>query len=985
MFSVDGFQISGAVLMLGAITGMVYGVSAVGLILVYRSSRIINFAHGQIGSFGAAFLALAAINWHFPYWLALLLALAVGGAVAGASEAVIARRLRDAPVVISVVATLGLSTVLFLLASIVNRGFSGAGASFPQPPGLPTFHVGAHGGLLVTRAYSAMLFATPVLVLGLAWFLRKGRLGIAMRAAAANADAAKMAAIVTERMAGWAWIIAGVIATYTAVLVLPTRAYASADFLGLGLLLRALACAVLARMSSLPLALGMGVVLGTFESLLLANYPTGGLVEVCLFGVIVVALMVQRRRTGRAEDKGSWASTIPWEPLPESYMKVWTIRNLGRLIALAGFAVALLLALVVSNATALTLSFMAGVTIVGLSVAVLTGLTGQLSLGQFALAGIGATASTVAMRQGLNFSLAFLIGAIAAAVVSLVLGIPALRIRGLMLAVTSLGFALAAQDWLFTQSWMMGAGLHSRAPDIFGFRFDTGRRLYFVTLAVLAIALLLARNIWVGALGRRLRAVRDNEDAARAFSIAPTAMKLQAFVLAGFLAGLGGAVYASSLSLVTSSAFPLDSSISSAATAVVGGLGVLGGPILGTLYIFGIPKFVPLDTAELAATSIGWLALLLQYPGGLVQAFQAQRDRLVDALARQGGLDPDAERRDDSSPAPLAGQIALGPGGSEQSTSVPAGSVLATTEGLSVSFGGLMAVREVSIEIYAGETVGLIGPNGAGKTTLFEAMSGFVRPRQGAVIFQGQEVTRLSPEQRARRGLIRSFQDAALFPTMTVSDVVALSLERVAPSHVSASLLGRSAPERQKQARARELVGTLGLHDYRNTPIRALSTGTRRIAEIACLVALEPTLLLLDEPTSGIAQRETEALGQVLQRVKAELGLTLFIIEHDIPLVSALSDRLIAMESGSVLATGTPATVLSDPRVIEAYLGGDLQAIERSTHSHSSANAPASSSGIGLVEAPRCRAVTRAGVTCRRPAAENGLCAQHRSQLEVSR
>jgi ABC-type branched-subunit amino acid transport system ATPase component len=197
-------------------------------------------------------------------------------------------------------------------------------------------------------------------------------------------------------------------------------------------------------------------------------------------------------------------------------------------------------------------------------------------------------------------------------------------------------------------------------------------------------------------------------------------------------------------------------------------------------------------------------------------------------------------------------------------------------------------------------------------------------------VFNGTDVSSRGPETRGKLGLIRSFQDASLFPTMTVLECVQLAMERSTPTHVLPALVGLDRAERRRTERAREIVRLMGLDGWRDKPCGELSTGTRRITEIACMIALEPSLLLLDEPTSGVAQRETEALGELLERVKEYLGTTLIVIEHDMPLIMGLSDRIIAMESGAIIADGDPQTVRSDPLVIESYLGGDITTIERS-------------------------------------------------------
>ena len=338
-FAFFGLQFTGPVLALGAITGLVYGILGVGLVLVYRSNRVINFAHGEIGAFGAAFLGAVTVNHVLPYWMAFVIALALSAAIGVASDAVIIRRLKDAPILVSVIATLGLGQTLQILAGIVNESV-GSGVTYPQPPGLPTFDIGA---LKVTQAYSAMLFITPVIVVGLALFLSRTRLGFALRASTANADAARMAGVLTGRMSAIAWGTAGAMAAFTAILVLPTRGFTGGAFLGPGLLLRALVCAVVARMSSLTVTLAAGIGLGVVESVLLANYPSSGLVEAAMFVAIVLGLLLQRAEFGRSADKGTFAAVQAWEPLPEAYRQFWLIRNFGRVLALIGIAICCLM------------------------------------------------------------------------------------------------------------------------------------------------------------------------------------------------------------------------------------------------------------------------------------------------------------------------------------------------------------------------------------------------------------------------------------------------------------------------------------------------------------------------------------------------------------------------------------------------------------------------------------------------------------------
>jgi ABC-type branched-subunit amino acid transport system ATPase component/ABC-type branched-subunit amino acid transport system permease subunit len=925
------------VVVLGAIIGMTYGLLGVGLVLIYRTNRIINFAHGQIGAFGAAVFGLVVVKYHVPYWVTFPLALVVAGLVGAAAEAGVVRRLRRAPRLVSIVATLGVGSFLVAFAAAINSTAS-AGSLFPEPSFLPTFQIGA---LRVTPAYSGMLLLSPVAVLAIAVFLRVSRFGLALRSAAANPEAARMSGIFAGRMSSLAWAIAGALSAFSAILTQPTSGFTSGQSFGPALLLRALTCAVVARMQSMPTALAAGVGLGVVEQLLLWNYPRSGLVEATLFVIILVALLVQRRQTGRDEEKGSWAAVQTLRPVPDQLRAIPLVRRLGPLVGVVALAGAALLPFVISNSLAVNFTGIYAFSIVGLSIGILTGLGGQLTLGQFAVAAIGAVISYDVSRHTGDFALAFLYAGMGAAVVCLLIGLPSLRIRGLMLTVTTLSFALATPAWLLTQSWVLGNGVQPLAPSVLGHRLDTGKGYYYFALAVLAVCTLLARNVRRSGFGRLLVAVRDNEDNARAFTIPTSVVKLQGYLLAGFLAGIGGAVYGHSLSSIDATTFATQSSIDVVVMTVIGGVSVLAGPIIGAFYVLGVP-LLPLDSAGLAATQLGGLLLILFLPGGLAGAVTPIRDRLVGWIGRRHGVELSETPALPAAPAagvsggPVSNGAARGLGAPATNGVASNGAakvsraVLLEADGLVKHFGGIVAVAGVSMAVRGGETVGLIGPNGAGKTTTFELLGGFTRADSGRVVFDHRDVTSQSPEARARLGLIRSFQDAALFPTMTVLETVKLGLERASPSRLLPSVAGLTFGERSKERRARELVSFMGLDAYRDKQVQELSTGTRRIAELACLVALQPKLLLLDEPSSGIAQRETEALGGLLQSLKSQLGLTLLIIEHDIPLIMGISDRIVAMADGRVLCEGTPDVVRSDPRVVEAYLGGSVAAIERS-------------------------------------------------------
>jgi branched-chain amino acid transport system ATP-binding protein len=251
-----------------------------------------------------------------------------------------------------------------------------------------------------------------------------------------------------------------------------------------------------------------------------------------------------------------------------------------------------------------------------------------------------------------------------------------------------------------------------------------------------------------------------------------------------------------------------------------------------------------------------------------------------------------------------------------------------------VAFGGIAAVDDVSLGFSPGEIVGVIGPNGAGKTTLFDAISGFVSTDAGEVIFDGHDITRWSPDRRARIGLGRSFQGSRLFESLSVTETLSVALDRwVQGSGVVNAVFRLPAHQLTEAAiadRVDELIDAFGLESFRHKLLRELSTGSRRVVDLACVVAHGPSVVLLDEPSSGIAQRDAEALAPLLRNLRDRLDATLLVVEHDLALISRVADRMVAMDQGRIVTVGAPAEVLEHPEVIASYLGTGTTARERS-------------------------------------------------------
>ena len=928
----------------GVVNGMVLGLLALGVVLVYRSTRVINLAVGNMGLPATGLMALLVINYDFPYWLALPIALVVGITVGALIERAVIRRLFDAPRVIVLVATIGIAQLMqAVLASYPDLERS-RGQRYPAPL---TFVWDDVLGLRITGQKLTILVLVPLLAVGLAWFLNRTVFGQTVQASATNADLARLSGIDPKMVQLFVWTIAGLLATISLLLLSANRgSIGGLSNLGPNTMARALVAAVIAGMVSFPRALAAGVAIGIIQAhVQFVFLNQGGLVDFLLFIVVAIAVAFQSR--GSAEETGSFSFSARRRPIPERLRQIWWVRRLSTASLGLLLAVAVVLPYVVTRPSRhLLYASILAFAICALSMTVVTGWAGQLSLGQMAFAGIGALFAA-GFNRGLTFGVgigyrwelfsvtlprvpylvSMLLAAGVTAATAALIGLGALRVKGLLLAVTTFAFAMAAQQYLYRRPMLNdgnGQSIPFRRGSLGPLDLTSQRAYYYLCLGILVVLLMVVARLRSSGIGRSIIGVRENEYTAAAYTVSPTRTKLLAFSLAGGIAGLGGALLGGLVQNIpyTERLFQITDSLRLVSIVVIGGLGTLMGPVVGALWVVGLPAFWPNnELIPLFTSSIGLLILLLYFPGGLIQITYSARDSLLRwAESRL----PEAPSKASSVPP----AVALG---GSRNRPVYDGPALVVRD-VYVTFGGLRAVDRVSIVAHPGEVVGLIGTNGAGKSTLMNAVGGFA-PAEGTVEILGNDVSGHSASARARVGLGRTFQAARLFPELTVRETVQVALEargRTGLLSTALFLPSSSRSERAMASDASDLIDFLGLGRYADDFIAELSTGTRRIVELAGLLALDAQVLCLDEPTAGVAQRETEAFGPLLKQIQQELHATMIVIEHDMPMIMALSDRVYCLEAGQVIAEGSPDEVRNDPRVVASYLGTDTRAIDRS-------------------------------------------------------
>jgi len=648
----------------GTIVGTVTALLAMGLILIYKTSRFINFAYASMGSLAG----VTAIGLHLekgvPFFAALPIGVAIG-VITGAVVELVVRRFRNTSRLILTVASIGIAQIL----SVIEAGIAMRGLGFVSLTGGFEIPLGLQLDLGVKTLFGdeiLIMMVVPPVLAGLAWFLLRTDVGIAVRAAAENEDRALLLGIPIRRLTTVVWMVAGGLAALTFVLKAPfqgvTPGLASAGPL---LLLPALAAAVVARMESLPIAFFAGIGLGIMEAVIGWNTPGTPTVQYVAFLVVILtALLLQSGKLSRAQESAgsTWSSLGVLKPTPLELRNLpevaWTRRGLLALVAAA--------MIFVPGTWTASNQYLAAVAIVwgmaAVALVILTGWGGHISLGQFAIVGIGAlVAGNLIERWNVDLFLVLIAAGAAGALISLVVGLPALRIRGLFLAVTTLALAVALDTYVLNFNNFPDLIPTDVGRPLLFERFDLAdaHTMYLTCLAFLGLSVLAAAGLRKARAGRVMIATRDNQRAADAAAVPTTSVKLAAFVVAGVISGVAGGLHVVIVSSLNPGTYPPADSLTVFATAVIGGLGSLSGAITGVLLFRWIETLTFLGDVPLLGnirpllTGGMLLVVLLVLPGGLGQLLFNVRDRLLRRVA---------ERRQILVPSLVADKREDGPG-----------------------------------------------------------------------------------------------------------------------------------------------------------------------------------------------------------------------------------------------------------------------------------------------------------------------------------
>ena len=623
---------------------LVYGcltaLFAVGLVLIYRASRVINFAQAGFGLIaGTLFFELLSYKG-YSYWLAVPAALAAAALSGAVVELLLIRRFFGTARLVLTVVTIGIGQLLAGLAGAIPTWLG----DHNNRPGVPLTPLSHFQWQLFPVVFTGNDIAIVVLTVaalgGLVAFFRLTKVGVAIRGAAENDDLASLLGVNTRSLSTLVWTLGALLAGAAAVLQIPVLGYsnsANASALGVGTLLVALAAAVIGGMENLPVTVVAALAIAVFQQVVFAVFSQQSVGDVAILGLLLVVFVVRRRSLARTDESSTstWAATEEVRPVPAELAGLPSVRSGLRRVVFVLAVVVLAYPIVMSPSQTNQGSLFLIYGMVIISLVILTGWGGQVSLGQFAFVAVGAlVGGALTSKVGLPFFLALVLGALAGAAVAVVLGLTALRVRGLYLAVTTLSFSVVTATFLLDHAyfgWLIADRVNR--PTLLFVKTDKEPAFYYLCLAALGLTWLAALGLRRSRTGRVLIAMRDNERGAQAFGVNLVRTRLATFALSGFVAAAAGVLFAAHQHGVSSTAFTPDTSVQIFLTAIIGGLGSIEGALLGAIYFAVVNLALHGAVAHLLASSFGVLLVLLFFPGGLgALAYQA-RDAVLRRIA----------------------------------------------------------------------------------------------------------------------------------------------------------------------------------------------------------------------------------------------------------------------------------------------------------------------------------------------------------------
>jgi len=928
-------------IVIGLVSGSVYGLAGTGLVLTYKTSGIFNFAYGSVAAVGV-FVFYWLHTTHGMAWpLAALICLFVLSPVEGLVLELLARLIDRQPTAVKVVATVGLMLVVFGVGAI---WYGSQFLVFQQFLPVTTVKV---AGVFLTYAQIIVFGIAVIASASLYYLFRYVRLGIAMRGIVDDADLVALTGENPGRIRRLAWIIGTVFATLAGLLIAPSLGL-DATVITL-LVVQAFGAAAIGYFSSLPLTFAGGLLIGVLASLatkytVSVSWLSGlasGIPFILLFLVLIFTparKLVDRRARLALPVQRSWHAPVRSR--------------------VAVSVVALVLLAVVPPAVGWDLHVWGNLlitTILFISLGLLLRTSGQISLCQMTFAAIGAAAFGHFLTDWhIPWLLALVLASLVAVPVGALVAIPAIRLRGVFLAVATLGLAILVENLFFTTHAMFGpsvGGIPTPGPhvSIGGLDLSTGRGFYYVVVVATALLTVLVIAIERGRMGRLLAALRDSPTALEVHGTDVNVVRTVVFCVSAAIAGAAGGLTGSLYGYSVGPEFDWFQSLVLAVLILI----VVGGTpwyaLMAAASQVLIPNYLTFhNISDYLFILFGVFAIAYAVQGGKALEIPLAVRRAFDQLeallggkrtvpaggplpavalagagngvavaagrsGHQPGASPAGPADRQMAPAGAGEQDASGSGGAHTGIEV---------RSLSVSFGGVRALVDVSLEARPGVITGLVGPNGAGKTTLFNAASGLIRPTGGQVLLDGRDITGMSRARRAQLGLGRTFQRTELFDSLTVRENVSIGREAALAGSNPRLQLRMSRGEGAQVKRAvDEALALVGVENLADAQAGLLTTGQRRQVEFARLLAGSFHTILLDEPSAGLDEDETFQFGDLLKEVVRRRGNSILLVEHDMALVRRVCQHIYVLDFGQLIFEGSADEMLQSDLVRSAYLG----------------------------------------------------------------